>query len=557
MKKLIAVLLTSFMIAGFAFAADPVTRENEDGSVSIIAVDKDASVKTKQKVDSFKDVTVVTGKKVTKLNPVTIDLSAFGGKEVYINFSCEIKINDTANGINDIVWMINDLDAGMPVVAQQKIASGQWVTITGETAVPLGSNKSLYISGAGLELANLTFNIRNLDVKLSGDGIGSGTTAAVNWLDAPSLKKAYKDFFKIGFACTYKNELNTENGLFGIEQHVNSITLGNEFKPDFLFAWKIPQETVPFVAEDGKTYQMPADLPKFTDLDMCLKIAKTIGVQIRGHVLVWHSQTPIWFFKENFVKDSTAPYVDKATMNARMEWYIKSVLNHVAEWEQTSNKGKHIVYTWDVVNEAVADGAGSQKWLREDSDWYKVYGNEEFIINAFRYANKYAPKDVTLVYNDYSCYSPGKRQAICNLIDEIKATPDARIDAVGMQSHVKIDKPAVTGYNSYEDAVQAFISHGVDVQVTELDIANGAKNYSSVMLKARYKEYFKMFLANRKVDGKNGITGVTIWGLTDNGTWLDGQAEYKGHKQYPLLMNGDWTVKPAFYGVLEAAESVE
>ncbi|MBQ7969935.1 MAG: endo-1,4-beta-xylanase [Treponema sp.] len=89
--------------------------------------------------------------------------------------------------------------------------------------------------------------------------------------------------------------------------------------------------------------------------------------------------------------------------------------------------------------------------------------------------------------------------------------------------------------------------------MTELDIANGKQPYSPYKLKNVYKEYFKMFIENRKVDGKNGISGVTIWGISDRGTWLNNQAEYKGYQQYPLLWDSDFNCKPAFDGVLEAA----
>ena len=64
-----------------------------------------------------------------------------------------------------------------------------------------------------------------------------------------------------------------------------------------------------------------------------------------------------------------------------------------------------------------------------------------------------------------------------------------------------------------------------------------------------------MFLANRKTEDKHGIMGVTIWGLSDAGTWLDDMDQYKGHKQYPLLLDEEYNLKPAYYGVLEAAES--
>ena len=77
MKK-ISVILFSLLISISAIYAAPKNanknaniRDNGDGSVNILNVDKDASVKFKQKVDGFDNVTVITGSKVKKNNPVT------------------------------------------------------------------------------------------------------------------------------------------------------------------------------------------------------------------------------------------------------------------------------------------------------------------------------------------------------------------------------------------------------------------------------------------------------------------------------------------------------
>jgi endo-1,4-beta-xylanase len=278
---------------------------------------------------------------------------------------------------------------------------------------------------------------------------------------------------------------------------------------------------------------------------------------MRGHVLVWHSQTPVWFFRKDY--KLAGSMVDKQTMNARMEWYIKTVLNHVADWEAKNNDGKHIIYAWDVVNEAASDSAAGSRFLRgsngEQSNWYAVYKDDSFIVNAFRFANKYAPADVLLSYNDYNTYSGNKTTAILKIIDDIQAaekdaTLPTRLNVLGMQSHVSMSYPSVS---SYESAVKIFLAKGLDVQVTELDIANGKDKYDAEKLKAKYKEYFTIFLNNRKGDGKNGITGVTIWGIDDATTWLNALGMYKGYRQYPLLFNADYTCKPAFYGVIEAA----
>ena len=153
-----------------------------------------------------------------------------------------------------------------------------------------------------------------------GEGIGA-PAPKVSWMDAPSLKDAYKDLFDyFGIAVGLKGELNTSDGQIGLERQASSITMGNEMKPDFLFAWKRPNTMCDFVAEDGNTYQVPDNLPIFSDVRMILLMARSLGIQMRGHVLVWHSQTPKWFFKENYSTDANAAYVDKATMTVRQEW---------------------------------------------------------------------------------------------------------------------------------------------------------------------------------------------------------------------------------------------
>ena len=86
-----------------------------------------------------------------------------------------------------------------------------------------------------------------------------------------------------------------------------------------------------------------------------------------------------------------------------------------------------------------------------------------------------------------------------------------------------------------------------------MDVANGQASYNAMKLKACYNEYFRMFIENRKQPDKKGIEGVTLWGVRDEWTWLNGM--HKGNTQYPLLFRGNnFECKPAFFGVLEAAE---
>ena len=66
-----------------------------------------------------------------------------------------------------------------------------------------------------------------------------------------------------------------------------------------------------------------------------------------------------------------------------------------------------------------------------------------------------------------------------------------------------------------------------------------------------------MYLKYAKKGDEPGITSVTIWGITDGSTWLntDSQQPWLNNVyQYPLLFDDNYYAKPAFYGVLEAAQ---
>jgi len=414
----------------------------------------------------------------------------------------------------------------------------------------------------------------------------AATSGAVNWLDdsVPSLYETYKaDFDYVGIACEYDSwngikELVNDNVCTGLKKHANTITMGNEFKPDSFFGYQWNgngKKMVDFTGSNGKTIKVPASL-NYSTVDKCLSQCKKHGLKMRGHVLVWHSQTPESFFADNYVAKTSNGLItnlaDKDTMCARQEWYIKSVLQHVAEWEKTNNNGEHIIWAWDVVNEAMADDAfvGTQEWVRgatastkdkapnaypAGSRWYQIYGSEEFIIDAFRFANAYAPADVKLCYNDYNEYmnwSGGwKTKAICKLIDELQ-TAEAkkvdgrsvrpRIDAMGMQSHVGVSWPGLQGY---ETAIKEFLKKGVDIHVTELDFSAETPEAAAKC----YKEYNNLFRKyGNQGSAKNKITCVTVWGINNKTSWI-----YKGKVKYPLLFDG-YETTDSFWAIINGVK---
>ena len=558
MKKFLSVitaLATLTLCACSGKGAEPKIIQNKDGSISITRPDEDGkAIIYGKKYDNFEKVTVVNLEQTTKNNPISISLAEYEGKDAYIEFNADMKIVNSAEEKQEIIWMINEVDENMPQIYHESIATNEWTNVSGAVYLHLGKNRSFYLSGAGLNKEGSTVYLKNFRLTLSGDGIGNVKFEKKNWLETPSLKETYKGIFDyFGLACTFNEELSKPEVQEGLKYQVDYITMGNEFKPDFIFNWQTPRQFVDFTGENGKTYKVPVRI-SYGRVNSCLLICRDNGLKMRGHVLLWHNQTPKWFFREDYKIDGDLVSADE--MNARLEWYIKSVMEHVAEWEAENNNGEHIVKVWDVVNEACSDGVSDREWVRpaNSSDWTAIYGDGSYIVNAFRYANKYAPADVELVYNDYGCSSPNKRKGIIKILKSIMDAPDARINAVGMQSHVGMDTK-VTGPDSFESAIQDFVNLGLNVQITELDIGHGDKPYNALRMKIKYKEFFKVFIANRKTADKKGVEGVTLWGLNDEGTWLNALQEYKGHTQKPLLFETkEFIAKPAFYGVIEAAE---
>ncbi|MBO7334495.1 MAG: endo-1,4-beta-xylanase, partial [Lachnospiraceae bacterium] len=294
-------------------------------------------------------------------------------------------------------------------------------------------------------------------------------------------------------------------------------------------------------------------------------------IKIRGHVLVWHSQTPEWFFHEEYNK--TKPYVDKATMNKRLEWYISTVLTH---FTGEDSKYKGLFYGWDVVNEAISDGTGGPDGIRTDaenseslsedrhgsnSSWYHIYQSNEFIINAFKYANKYAPADLELYYNDYNECNFNKRNNILKLLEAIKAEEGApgegtRIDAMGMQGHYSMDDPS-------SDIILASIKNYArvvgKVQITEMDITASSdykgqedqKEAENEKLRKRYNLIYFAIQGSTKIDYVD-FEGFTFWGTVDHYSWLQSRSNVGGGNttglpQMPLLFDENYEPKPCFY----------
>lgn len=344
-----------------------------------------------------------------------------------------------------------------------------------------------------------------------------------------TLKTAYIKDFKMGVAANtwqlegagaYAKARSLITGQF------NSITLENQMKPEALLS------TENVTRGSDTNVLINEEL-----LNKILKLASDNGLKLRGHTLIWHNQTPEWFFHEGF--DSSRAYVSKEVMRLRMESYIKNVLTYC----QTNYPG--VVYAWDVANEVVTD----EGEFRSKSNWFRVYGDESYITDAFTFARRYADKDVKLFLNDYNEYNTEKRDKLYRILKNLYHA--GLCDGMGMQSHYTMGYPTLA---TVKVAIQKYnqIDPGkIEIQLTELDIHNTYHNAAGQENVAnKYEMLFRM-LTDCKRKQKINITGVTFWGLTDADTWL---TEFKGETSYPALFGSDYAAKSSYFAVLNAAK---
>ncbi len=339
------------------------------------------------------------------------------------------------------------------------------------------------------------------------------------------LKDVYANQFRVG------NILNSStvnnNGIKNlIISEFNSITHENELKPDQTMTRQGSTDDN-IVASLGNGARN------------VLKFCEDNNIPVRGHVLVWHGQSPRWFFTSNLTEPATPAntssvnWATKAQMEKRLKSYINNLFALIKRDYPRLN-----LYAYDVVNEAVdvrngtgvprgkgydMDGAGGVDPTKNgNSPWVQIYGDNSFIESAFKYAaearDKYFP-DMKLFYNDYNEWdTPKKTYIIENILKPLKEK--GYLDGMGMQGHIDSNTGGWSSDATFKKAMDDYAAIGIEVQITELDI--GRKNFTLQQQAAKYKMVFDYAItvnARERAKGNPGFTAIVVWGPNDANTW--------------------------------------
>lgn len=357
------------------------------------------------------------------------------------------------------------------------------------------------------------------------------TATPVPFDNSVTLMNTYGTLFDYSGVCVSSaSSMSNVHTMKAIKQHYNSITLENEMKPNAILGSAPKLITVDeakamgYVIPDNYTEAMVPTL-KFDVTDLAMQLCYENEMGLRFHTLVWHSQSPNWFFRSDYSMNSD--FVSPEVMDARMEFYIRTIMKHVYDSEYGS-----CVYAWDVVNEY---------WNADTSNWIAIYGKKNtspsFVKLAYQIADdvlrEYGIREnVSLIFNDFNTYYSS--QYLLSIMEFINS--DGKIcDGFGMQAHLNINNPSP---DTFVSTAKKFLDAGYEVQLTELDVTTS----SDFRQADYYYELMEGLLALKK--DYDNFTGITYWGRGDNMSWRG--------DQNPLLFSMPGKPKSAYYKVLQA-----
>lgn len=386
--------------------------------------------------------------------------------------------------------------------------TGKWVSRTYPINPVNTTSDKFYIGFNSIDMEYYLDNIRIISTESDYDMTNPEETL-----------RHHADKCGIGFGCAvpaWNDDVVNDNNIAAqtIYSNFNIVVGENQMKPAYL------------QPEKGKF--------SWWDADRLVGLAERHGMEIRGHTLVWHSQTLPWVTSDGYKNDK-----GNGGKGYTRDELLKIMKDHITT-VMTRYKGK--IREWDVVNECLDDNQSivysqPSKYNMRKSVWYNVIG-EDFLDSAFVYAHRADPEAI-LYINDYGADFKGdaKTEAYYNLVKRLLKS-NIPVHGVGFQCHLGLGVDAA----KFENNVKRYADLGVEVSLTELDITTWeAGNYEQHIRQGEdYKALMDVALKH------DHIRNFVVWGVTDDKSWRSPD---------PLLFNSEYKPKYAFFALRNTLEA--
>ncbi|MCO6452730.1 MAG: endo-1,4-beta-xylanase [Caldilineales bacterium] len=260
----------------------------------------------------------------------------------------------------------------------------------------------------------------------------------------------------------------------------------------------------------------------FEAADALVAFAETHNMRVRGHVLVWGRQLPVWVFMRQWTRRQAEDILRS---------HIQTVVGRY--------RGR--VYAWDVINEAVDDNGS----LR-DSIWLQTIG-PDYIDLAFRWAHEADP-DAVLIYNDLGGeHLNPKADAVYELAKGMveRGVP---VHGVGLEMHTGLEwapKPA-----DLKAVINRLAELGLEVHITEMDVRTGHVDWPLSIKQAEQAAIYRSVLSVCR--DAPACKSLSLWGVSDAQSWVYYTFGGSYPEESPLVFDPDYRPKPAYFAMMDA-----
>jgi endo-1,4-beta-xylanase len=298
----------------------------------------------------------------------------------------------------------------------------------------------------------------------------------------------------------------------------------------------------PWGLSPNTTRQSPTGFD-FSYADSLIALARANNLAVCGGYLSDHDSQPSWI---------TAQTPRPAAL-AELQLIVKTTMSRYAG---------QLSY-WIVGNEAIAIDSGNPYSMR-DCIWRSAIGGDvaagtDYVSEAFRAARRADPS-ATLVYADYGIEdgdsaSTQKRAAVLALLTSLRRA--GLVDALGVQGHLTASSStfSAAAFRGFLDSAYAL---GLTVVITEMDVNDKAapSDYKSrdSIVAAKSAALLQVALSHP------GVTSITVWGISDNHSWLNDAAltqfaRADGLPQRSTLLDSNLARKPAYASTRSALQA--
>ncbi len=436
-----------------------------------------------------------------------------------VTYSLSARLRFVAGEAPADIWLTLASDTGgsqaFATLAQfTGLTNTGWTDVSGSFTVSKADRSFLYFEtkyeGAGVAGNTSSFLVDDIAVSAPQEA-------------APQALAPLKDAvdFPLGVAIDSRETMGAASKL--LLENFTQVTPENFMKPE---AW----------------YDSDRQFAPSPEIASLMDFAASNDLRVYGHVLVWHQQTPGWFFERSAGVSLTSSPADQQVLKDRLRAHIFGVAKYLSDrWGAFG--GSNPVVAFDVVNEAIDDGTAYDDGLRR-TPWYNVLG-EQYIDLAFHYADEAfnttyaapgADRPVKLFINDYNTELPAKRARYLALVDRL-LTRGVPVDGIGHQFHVT----SPTTVDDLARALDDASGRGLVQAVTEMDVPTGVPVTDARLLRQGYffRDAFRVFRARA-----DELFSVTVWGLDDARSWRYAQGA-------PLIFDAALRAKPAYFGIVD------